>query len=89
MVQPNNLKDFWRMRVFGVGSFCGVFVLVSIETILKSFWWAWDFLEVGSFWGFLGFLAQNMAKMPQNWLFLAIVAIETIYITLKINHLCS
>jgi hypothetical protein len=59
---------FW-FRIFGAGVFGG----------FGGFWWVWGFLAVGSFWGFLGFLAQNMAKMPQNRLFLAIVAIETIY----------
>jgi len=54
-------------REFLWGFCCGKF-LVGL-----GIFGGWEFL------GFLGFLAQNMAKMPQNRLFLAIVAIETIY----------
>ena len=68
------LESFWwawgflLVRDFCFG--CGKF-LVGLRVF-----GAWGVL---GFLGFLGFLAQNMAKMPQNRLFLAIVAIETIY----------
>jgi len=82
------LGGFWQMRNRG-GSSEGFWSNRNRSCLgrflaVGSFW---GFLAVGSFWWFLGFLAQNMAKMPQNRLFLAIVAIETVYITLKINHL--
>ena len=77
----------------------GVFGRSKPKRFRKGFWQMihrggaskgfWRLGVFGGFWGFLGFLAQNMAKMPQNRLFFAIVAIETVYITLKINHLCS
>jgi hypothetical protein len=71
---------FW-FRIFGAGVFVG-FLLRKVFGGLRGFWQIETETvpkRVGSFWGFLGFLAQNMAKMPQNRLFLAIVAIETIY----------
>jgi hypothetical protein len=68
----------------GIGKFLvglGIFGKSKPKRFRKGFWWLGVFGVFGGweFLGFLGFLAQNMAKMPQNRLFLAIVAIETIY----------
>ena len=72
----------------GLGKFLvglGIFGAFGLGILAREFLWGFccgKFLVgLGVFGGreFLGVLAQNMAKMPQNRLFLAIVAIETIY----------
>jgi len=54
MVQPNNLKDFWRVwfRIFGAGVFVGFrgFWQIETETVPKRFLVRKVFGEVKGFW---------------------------------------